>query len=53
MCGREELPAWMSLLGGGMQDTAFLSETEPVAEDLTTIVQDENCMGILFSQRVQ
>jgi len=37
MCGCEELPACMSLLGAGMQDTALLSETEPVAEKLMTL----------------
>jgi len=43
----------MSLLGAGMQDTALLSETEPVAENLMTIVQDENCLGLQTSQCVQ
>jgi len=43
----------MSLLGAGMQDTALLPKTEPVAENLMTIVQEENCMGIQTSQRVQ
>jgi len=49
----KELPACMILLGAGMQDTALLSETEYVAENLMTIVQDKNCMGIRTSQRVQ
>jgi len=32
---------------------ALLSETEPVAENLMTVVQDENCVGIQTSLHVQ
>jgi hypothetical protein len=40
------------LLGAGMQDTAVLSETKPVAENLMTFVLDKNCVGIQTSQRL-
>jgi hypothetical protein len=53
MCRCEELPTCISLLGAGVQDTALPPETEPVAENLMAVVQDENCVGIQTSQRLQ